>query len=126
MRAILIVLLLTASPALAKAGGIYGSSGKGGGSTCSSCHNPQATPATAATVRLVGPSTVVAGVKTLFTVELRGGPGAYGGVDIAADSGALAYHDTTLVNDVTTGELTHRTKLPFMNGLASWQFYWTA
>lgn len=120
---VLSLVLVASLPALANStGGITGRSGKTAGVTCSGCHSPQVSMGAAVTV--TGPTSVIAGTRASYTVTLTGGPGAWGGTDIACDVGTLANRDGSL--RVAGAELTHSDKRMFSGGMVSWQFYWTA
>ncbi|MBK7861793.1 MAG: hypothetical protein IPJ65_24890 [Archangiaceae bacterium] len=137
MRTSLAALLcsIAASAHATSLGGVTGRSGKTAGVSCSGCHNPQATPATATTARLLqggvavtGPVNVTAGTRATFTLEVSGGPGAFAGTNIASDVGTLSPITSTLLQRAVGGamELTHGDKLAFSGGKASWNFAWTA
>jgi hypothetical protein len=129
--------VLTSTVATASSvNGVYGHSGKQG-VLCSQCHNPQATAVIAPSLTLLmggtpvsSPLSVVAGTRVSFTVELTGGPGSYGGTNIATDKGTLQPSSSLLIARTNPSdnmvELTHGDKQAFASGKASWPFVWTA
>ncbi|MBL8950138.1 MAG: PKD domain-containing protein [Myxococcaceae bacterium] len=123
MRTSLVVAFtLISAEAFANAGGITGRSGKQT-TTCSGCHMQGGNTAT---LTVTGPTTVVAGTAGNYTIELSGGPGAYGGTNIATDVGTLGIRNSTLRYYMPVNELAQSDKRAFTAGKVSWDFRWTA
>jgi hypothetical protein len=116
-----IALWLVASQSLGHASGAPGYSGITG-VDCSSCHTPQA--GSAPTVTITGPTSVVGGTTQRFTLHLQGGPGTYGGTDIAATDGGLRRVTSLLVEN--GADLVQPQPQVFHDGGCSWDFYFTA
>ncbi len=120
--ALSLALTLCSAEAFANAGGITGRSGKQT-TTCSGCHAQGGNPTT---LTVTGPTTVTAGVRALYKVELEGGPAVFGGTNIATDVGTLGIRDSTLRYYTAVNELAQSDKRSFTAGKVSWDFYWTA
>jgi MYXO-CTERM domain-containing protein len=114
-----------AAVAWALPGGITGASGKSG-SFCNRCHSGGATP----TVTLQGPQMLATGATATYTLTIKGGAAAAGGLDAALDDAALAAgaHLSTVspMTQLTNGEVTHTQPIAFANGTLTLQFAVTA
>ena len=86
------------------------------------CHAPSASPGVQ--LRIVGPSSVMAGTNADYTLEMTGGPAVMGGFNVAAGFGALSSADTTSYADL--GELTHAEPKAFVNDTVRWLFVYRA
>lgn len=115
------IAFLSAGNALADGSGRAGYSGLTANKTCTSCHSGTAT---APTVTITGPATVVAGSLNSYTVTIRGGPGVAGSLDIAATSGTLKATDSG--TKLSRNEIVHSAPRAMVGGAASFTFSWQA
>jgi len=86
------------------------------------CHNPSPTPGVVVTID--GPAELSVNQTGQYTVTIQGGPAVRAGTDIAVSAGTLNPSSTSLQN--VGGELTHSTPQPFVNGVATFSFSYTA
>jgi len=117
------LMIIGASAAGARSGGVSGYSGNPttGGDTCLQCHDQDATGAAAT---LTGPTTVTPGSTSTYMFTVTGGPAVESGFDVSIDDGTLiASGAGTALNG---GEVTHSDPQVFAGGSASWSFEWTA
>lgn len=103
---------------------LNGRSGRSGltGSTCTGCHSNAASRPTVTFT--AGPTSVMAGSVSNFTVTISGGPGMNGSIDVAANGGMLAA--TGAGTQLLNGEVVHDAPKPFTAGSATYSFDWTA
>jgi hypothetical protein len=117
----LAVAALVAGDARAHEDGIDGYSGKSG-TFCNKCHSGGATP----TVTLSGPASLPAGGSATYTLTIKGGAAAAGGLDVALDDASLGAgaHLATVSpsTQLMGGEVTHTTPVSFTSGSLSFQF----
>ncbi len=115
---------VTASPASANKGGIFGYSGNpatNAGLSCDQCHSGGVAPS----VSLVGPTQVDGGDTETYTVTISGGQQNACGLDVGASAGSLAAVDADTRE--WNGDVTHdlpRATLP--DGTCTFTFSWTA
>lgn len=114
--------LLWARPASAHSGGQTGRSGKQGAG-CELCHGGGALPE----VRFLGPDQLGLGAVGTYRFEVRSAAAAQvaAGFDVAASAGRL---DVLPDQDAfrAGSELTHIEPKPTSDGVAAWDFTWTA
>jgi hypothetical protein len=104
--------------------GITGFSGRTG-SICNACH----TGGTAPTVDFEGPTTVTPGSTNTyrFNVHRQGSAQTHAGLDLAVTGGQFAIdsgQNARVVNP--PGEITHNSPKETVDGVATWEFTWTA
>ena len=117
------ILLATGRPAAANSFGITGYSGKQGGN-CTDCHSGGVEPE----VRFVGPTMVAPGEMATFRFEVisRAVSQRRAGFNVASSEGALAIDAAQGGRRLPNNELTHNIPKENVEGVASWEFTWTA
>jgi hypothetical protein len=113
------VVLLIPRTALSYPTGIASRTLKLTTSGCGSCHGSSASSSVVVTI--TGPDTVVAGQSYSYTINVTGGTGTTGGINIAANRGQLDSVSTFLKR--LSGELVHKQKVSMP---ATYQFLYTA
>ena len=92
------------------------------------CHG--FTPASAVTVWIEGPESVLIGSQTIYRVRMTGGPAIAGGFNVATRYGSLVPSDSSsFLLDPGNGdslELTHMQPKPFQNDTVEWSFQYRA
>jgi hypothetical protein len=86
------------------------------------CHSP--TPSSSVIVTINGPAELVAGQPAHYTVTVQGGPAVRAGTNIAATDGTLDPVSSELQK--MGDELTHTSPQTFENGVATFNFSYTA
>ena len=86
------------------------------------CHD--ASPTAGVVVTINGPAELSVNQTALYTVTIQSGPAVRAGTDIAVSAGALNASSSALQN--IGGELTHTSPQPFVNGVATFSFTYTA
>jgi hypothetical protein len=86
------------------------------------CHNP--TPTSSVIVTINGPAELIAGQSAHYTVTVQGGPAVRAGTNIAASDGTIdpVSFELQKIGD----ELTHTSPQTFENGVATFNFSYTA
>jgi len=114
--------LLTASPAFANSGGITRRSGKQG-PICNACHGGGVPPE----VRFIGPPELTVGEMATYRFEVQSfGPNqSAAGFNVAASGGTLAVLPGQGARRANN-ELTHAGPKGNVDGVAAWEFTWTA
>lgn len=120
-----VLALLTAGVSRASSNGsqigLSGNPDTNGGLNCTVCHNTGTVPI----VSITGPTSVAAGSTNTYTLLIRGGQQAGGGLDVSAADGALVVADPG--TQLNGGEITHTSpKGVDALGNVSWSFNWTA
>jgi len=115
---VLLVLVLLPQVVLGRSAGITGASGKQG-MFCNQCH----AGGTAPTVTLSGPSSLLPGGSSTYTVTISGGAGQRAGFNAAASDGTLMPGAGALAMN---GEVTHTTPMVFSMGAVAFSFTYVA
>lgn len=95
------------------------------GTICNSCH----AGGTAPTVDLEGPTTVTPGSTNTYRFNVRSEAAAqtHAGLDVAVTAGQLAVQTAQNARLVAPpGEIVHNSPKANVDGVASWEFTWTA
>jgi len=115
-----LAMVLYASYVFAHASGMTGVTRKNGfGCTC---HD--ASPTAGVVVTINGPAELSVNQTGQYTVTVQGGPAVRAGTDVAVSAGALSPSSSAL--QIIDGELTHTSPQPFVNGVATFSFTYTA
>jgi hypothetical protein len=119
----LAVLLAGRGLAAANSLGISGNSGKQRGN-CTDCHGGGAQPE----VRFVGPTTVAPGAMATFRFEVVSAAPSQraAGFNVASSQGDLAIETAQGGRRLPNNELTHNSPKQNSEGVAGWEFTWTA
>jgi PKD repeat protein len=116
-------IIIYAGSVHAHSGGASGYSGNpavNGGKTCLQCHGGGVAPV----VTIMGPTSVLPGSLNQFTLRISGGQNRAGGLDVSANSGALAVSDPG--TSLASGDITHNAPRAATNGVIDFTFKWQA
>ena len=117
-----IAILLTSHQVAARPNGMVKVSGNPatGGATCAACHSGGDAP----TVTIIGPTSVMVGETNRYTVRIAGGPAEIGGFNVSTEGGTLSGPGANA--QIFEGEATHMGPQPFVDGVLTFSFDWTA
>lgn len=103
--------------------GFSGNPGTNGGASCNTCHTPgSAIPS----VTISGPTTVAAGTSNTYRLIIQGGPAVTAGYNVSTESNIGQLLPAGTDSQRVLAELTHTRPKPFDQGVASFEFQWTA